>query len=159
MLRGLMSAIFACPRISPVSLRTITAAPSRKPSEAASDAEIRTSSRTAPVSGSRARCTIELNCFPRRVDIMNRPPGSAPSGLEEHLRSQHDVLVDPAWDPSEGRSNVIWLWECFEEVPAGRPQDVDLAECCRLDLLRCAHARRVGDVEAPQGRHLGSRLL
>src|SRR5207237_6200407 len=111
----------------------------------------------------------------RREDDLafGRGLGSAPAGfiarsrrkderplsrLNKHLRREHDVLVDPARDAREGCSNVIWFWKRFEEVPSCRPQDVDLAESSRLDLLRCAHARRRRDFEAPESGHLGGRF-
>ena len=57
----------------PRSERSVTSAPSASPSRVRSSALMRMSSRLAPVSGSTSRCTIELNCLPRRVDTVSWP--------------------------------------------------------------------------------------
>ena len=48
---------------------------------------IRISSRSAPVSGSTARCTIELNCLPRRVETKKRSAGERAARAARRARS------------------------------------------------------------------------
>ena len=70
-LPGAIGADLSVPSNDPEPDVSRTAAPSSRCRRARSSALISTSRRRAPVSGSTSRCTIELNCLPRRVETRN----------------------------------------------------------------------------------------
>src|SRR5215471_5914816 len=106
-----IGAILQRPRNSPASLLSSSESPSSTPRLAASSGFIKTSSRLAPVNGSRSRCIMLLNCLPRRVERRKTTLGLVPSiGDPAGVRRDGDGPVLSIGDSARVRCEASALW-------------------------------------------------
>src|SRR5215471_10579857 len=106
-----IGAILQRPLNSPASLLRSSVSPSSTPRQAASSGFIKTSSRLAPVNGSRSRWIMLLNCLPRRVE--RRKTTLAPElsiGDPAGVRTDEDGPVLSIGDSARVRSEASALW-------------------------------------------------
>src|SRR5215831_15273735 len=107
-----IGAILQRPLNSPASLLRRSGSPSSTPRLAASSGFIKTSSRLAPVNGSRSRWIMLLNCLPRRVERRKTALGPVlsigdPSGVGRDGHGPVLSIGDPAGVRRDGDGPVL----------------------------------------------------
>src|SRR6185295_1664360 len=71
-----------------------------------------------------------------------------------HLWIENDVLMNPERNSLHGFTNVLGLRKSLEEVSSDLVKHVDIFVVSRIDHLNSIQPAPIGNVKAPQLRHL-----